>query len=1295
MNWTEEQKRVIDLRNRNLLVSAAAGSGKTAVLVERIISMITDKKKPLDIDQLLVVTFTKAAAAEMKERIERALEQRKDENPEDDNLERQIALLSNAQITTIHSFCLHIIRNHFNEIDLDPSFRVADDIELSLLKADTISELLEDKYEEGSPAFLSFVESYARGKTDRSIEDLMMQLYNYSRSYPWPGEWLDGCMDCLNPESLEALESSELMVFLKNYIHNIIRDLLKQTNSALNICAQPDGPLFYQSALLSDSEWLEKVLLADNFKDMKDLFDLLSWEALSRKKMPFASDENKEAVKGIRKSVKDMVSELKKEFFFADTEHMLRDIRMTAEPMRVLVELVKEFSRRFQCLKEDKNVVDFSDLEHFALDILIKTDENGKRTKSNAAVEMRGQFAEILCDEYQDSNLVQETILNAVSREDEGNPNIFMVGDVKQSIYKFRLARPELFMEKYNKYSLTDGKYQRIDLHKNFRSRACVVDFVNLIFEHIMGEALGGIIYDESAALYQGADFPVPEWENNAFSPEADRSETDRSEADHSEADHSEADHSESDYSEADDSEADCSEIDEPGSSNHEIVQGVISDETEVILIDLKSEEALTEEDDEEASVTNRELEARAVALRIQQMIDEHYQVFDRESGGYRTIKYKDIVILLRTMQGWSDVFAEVLTKAGIPAYSEISSGFFDTLEIRTAVCMLSIIDNPIQDIDLAAVLKSCIGGFTDEELAIVRSVLKKGTLYDACMNFLKPESNMILDRFFRKEQYVDIRMRLKAFFDMLETFRSQAAYMSIHQLILSVFEKTHYDELISAMPFGQRRHANLELFIEKAVDYERTSYKGLFNFVRYIKKLRTQNSDIGEASVLGEGEDTVRIVSIHKSKGLEYPVVFVSGLNKRFNKQDVKGSVLIHSDYGLGPEAVNEETRVMSPTILKKAMASKIILENLGEELRVLYVALTRAKERLILTGTVKNFEQSKKKWIQAANTREQVLSLKEMTTASGYLDWIMPVLYHQEYCRASHAKADIKVFPAIVYLTQQMTGIAANSIRRAALETDIRIYEESYERERLDKRFCWVYPAAAAVDLPAKLTISEIKKMNREDIEDSAFLIDEEVEADDVGYEDGTEADRGDTIEQRMQAAARRGSAVHKILEWADFSEIKKPEDVRSLIKQYAQKGIIDPCVADEINPWKICRMVRSALGQRMAGAQKNGRLFREKQFIMAVDAGEVFGQMQLQEANEVILTQGIIDAYFEEDDGLVLIDYKTDAVYRGQENVLINRYRVQLEYYQKALERMLHRPVKEKYIYSFSLEKEIEIV
>lgn len=1261
VSWTSEQQKVIDLLHRNILVSAAAGSGKTAVLVERMIQMILDKEHPIDIDQLLVVTFTKAAAAEMKERIGNAIEKALEEDSDNDHLEKQSALLPSAQITTIDSFCLHIIRNHFNEIDIDPSFRVADETELALIKSDVMEALLEDMYEEGTQDFLDFVEAYARGKTDKTIEQLILQIYEYSRSYPWPQEWLDGCIELLDIKDVETLENHPLIIFLEDYVRSVLENLQTELKYALRICSYPDGPICYDSALTSDLWLIQSALKTKHLFDMQTVFKDVKWEALSRKRMPEASDEHKNTVKMIRENVKKQVKQLQENFFYTDAEHMVKDIRCTKMPMQVLVNLVKAFSERFQLAKQEKNIVDFGDLEHFALDILVRKDEDGTKHRTTAAIEMSMQFEEVMCDEYQDSNIVQETILKAVSRESDGKPNVFMVGDVKQSIYKFRQARPELFMEKYDTYTLEDSAYQRIDLHKNFRSRACVVDFVNLIFEHIMGKKLGGLEYDERAALYCGATFPAKDKIEEAF--------------------------------------------------------------TEVIIAETKLDDDVIE-DEELEEETDRMLEARAVAEKIKEIIDSGQTVLDKHSGQYRPVTYKDIVILLRSMKGWSEVFAEVLIDEGIPAYSETSGGFFDTLEIRTAVSLLSVIDNPIQDIELAAVMKSCIGQFSDEEMAMIRSVHIKGTLYDACQAFSNEASDLILLEHYTQVQVTQVRHKLNTFLEQLEEFRQKAAYMSIHQLIRTVFHETGYDDMMSAMPMGQRRRANLELLIEKAVAYEKTSYRGLFNFVRYIGRLKTQNTDIGEASVLSEQEDVVRLISIHKSKGLEYPIVFVSGMSKRFNKQDMYRSILLHPDDGFGPEAVDIKQRLVSPTILKKAMACKMTAETLSEELRILYVALTRAKEQLYITASVKDYTKAKIKWQQAARMADSHLTFTDMINASGFMDWIMPVLLNETYRTASEASVKICIKYAKELLLHSAVESVTNVSAAQALEDTIAAmknkneYVKSYEQmtKWCDEHLNWTYPYIQNSGLPAKMTISEIKRMHEPEDEDAgkaAFLLEgqSDMEKTDQEMNLTDSKDKGKNVtenitentikdtkniidkDEAIAQAALRGSALHKIMELLDFSSVRRMQDVQQLVETCVINHMFTEDIAARINPWKIFNFVRSPLGQQMAKAQREGKLHREHQFIMALDASEIYKDQAIV-GDEVILTQGMIDAWYETPDGIVIVDYKTDYVPDQDMSILEKRYHIQLDYYQKAIERLTHRPVISKLIYAFGPEKVLEI-
>lgn len=1239
--WTTEQQKVIDLRDRNILVSAAAGSGKTAVLVERIITMITDPAHPVDIDELLVVTFTRAAAAEMKERIGKALHKQMEADPENENLEKQIALLGSAQITTIDSFCLHILRDYFTEIDLDPSMRVADESELKLLKADTMEELLEDMYASGNEDFLNFVECYARGKNDASLEEKILQLYEFSRSAPWPKQWLESCVEALDIKDKKSLSESKFMKILLDYMKHLARDFKEQLVMAKQICRRPDGPDSYEVPIDVYIQFVDDMISASDFEVMGILFADLPKLRFTKIKNKDCTEEHKNLVTAIRDRVKKSLDKFKKDIFYTDLDHMVSDILLTKKPMQMLIQLVIEFSDRFQALKAEKSVMDFSDVEHFALEILVGTDDEGHVIKRRAALELSEKFKEILCDEYQDSNMVQELLLTSVSTVEDGKPNMFMVGDVKQSIYRFRLARPELFMEKYDTYSLEDSDFQRIDLFKNFRSRKCVVDFVNLIFEHIMGKQLGDIEYDKYAALYLGADYP--------------------------------------------DTEA------------------LVGKDTEVLLLTPPAGDEEPVEGEE--NVSDREYEARMVAGRIQALIASGYQVYDRSLESYRRIEYRDIAILLRSVKEWAEPFVGTLADMGIPANAQSSAGFFDTYEIQTAVALLSVIDNPLQDIELAMVMKSCIGGFSDEDLAMIRSAKKKGAFFMACQAFMAEGAEIILDQYYDRRAWMNLRERLRGFLEMLENFRNQASFMSIHELILYVFEKTDYDYLITAMSGGRQRHANLELFIEKAVAYERTSYRGLFNFVRYISHLKKQDTDIGEVPVFGEHENVVRIVSIHKSKGLEYPVVFVCGMSKKFNTQDTNKSILVHTDYGLGTEAVDAVSRVVSPTIFKKALATKIKLENLSEELRVLYVALTRAREKLILTGSVKNPENQKMAWEKAALTAGRQLLYDDLVNVSCYFDWVMPVLLNENYRSASEAKVDIQYLTQRDMIWQQAETILSNREKEGKLMQQAKAFDLPVAADEVAKHLSWLYPDQEVVFMPSKLSISEIKKMAQsEDVlaawEGNAYveerLVEGPVQDDICEVQDEAQEEKEEKpdLQTRMEAAAARGTAVHKLMELADFTALRCLDDVKAFMEQCKEKGMIAEDILDQINPWKIFNMVRSSLGKRMAAAQKADKLYREAQFVMAVDARDVYKDQLRPDQEEIILTQGIIDIFFEEEDGLVLMDYKTDYVAKGQEEELVKRYKVQLDYYQQAIEAMTHKKVKEKLIYAFSIEDVIVV-
>ncbi len=1214
MTWTEEQKKVIELRNRNILVSAAAGSGKTAVLVERILSMVTDERRPVDIDKLLIVTFTKAAAGEMKERIRDALDKRLEEDPEDEYLQRQLTLLNNAQITTIDSFCQYVLKSYFHVIDVDPGYRVGEEGELKLLKKDVAQELLEEAYSSQDGEFAHCVECYATGKNDRELEDLILKLHEFSMSYPWPLKWYGECEKAYEIQSLEELDKAEWMKLLVKNVNSLLEDAREQTEEALRLCLQEDGPYMYEEALLSDKKMIEGLLECRSYLEYASAFkNAGKFARLSAKRDVNVSDEAKEQVKNMREQVKKTVSAIMEQYFYDSPDQLLTDMQSSAPAVRELLRLAGEFSKRYAEKKRDKNLVDFGDMEHFALQILVE-EKNGEIVQRDAARELAERYEEILIDEYQDSNLVQELILTSVSKKYQGKNNIFMVGDVKQSIYRFRLARPELFMEKYDTYTLEDGPFQRIDLHKNFRSRSQVLDGINYVFYQIMDKALGNVDYNDDAALYAGASFP-------------DAEESGR---------------------------------------------------IELLLLDLTQEQEVVEESGE----TAREMEARMIGRRILEIVGKE-EVLDKKTGKYRKACFRDIVILLRTISGWGDSFAQILMSMGIPAYTGSRTGYFSAVEVQTVLAMLKIIDNPRQDIPMAAVLSSPVGNMSARELAVIKSEFKELSFYEACMSYSKKQD--------------ETGSKLAAFFEMLESFREEVPYTPMHELLWDVLEKTGYGRFVSAMPGGDQRSANLNMLVEKAMAFESTSYRGLFNFIRYIENLKKYDVDYGEASSEGEADDTVRIVSIHKSKGLEYPVVFAAGMGKKFNQQDTRSKLVLHPDLGAGCDYTDPDHRLRVPTLLKKVIQRQTANENLGEELRVLYVALTRAKEKLILTGAAEKLEDRLKKWSQQGLRREERLSFSALAGASSYLDWVMPAfLRHGRSVRlleqygimahrdiSSEKPLDLRVravLPGELVMAEARQQLESVFSKEELLDWNVREVYDAEARDRIAGRLEAVYPYEKNAGIHTKITVSELKKQSQ--------AADAADEISSVRHYEEPQA--APLIPKFMQAqeevsGAARGTVYHKILENLDFEIEGAEEQIQEMIRS----GRLTADEAGAVDARRLDRFMGCPLGKRMAAASREGKLFREQQFILGIDAHQANPEW---DSEEQILVQGIIDAFFYEEEKIVLVDYKTDYVPYGGEQDLCEKYRVQLDYYAAALERMTGKKVKEKILYSFWLQKEL---
>lgn len=1262
VSWTTEQQQVIDLRNRNILVSAAAGSGKTAVLVERIVKIITDKNHPVDIDHLLIVTFTNAAAAEMRERIGNAIEKALDEQPGDEHLLRQLTLIHNAQITTIDSFCLYVVRNHFHEIDLEPNFRIGDEGELKLLREDVLGKVLEQNYEEPSEAFSDFVEGYASGRTDAALNEMILQLYEFSRSYPWPEKWLDSFVGIYRIENREELDRAEWLAPLTQNIRFVLKDCEQLLKQALAVTQQDDGPDMYEKAVRSDLEKYESLSKLTSFCELSVALSDIKYDRLASSR-GFEGDPDKlELVKSLREQAKDVVKKLCKQYFFCSPEMMIEQLERTEPMLEEVVRLTKQFADEFAAAKRRKNLVDFHDVEHFALQILV--DEETEKAKKTAE-EFRDTFEEIMIDEYQDSNEVQETLLRSISREERGENNIFMVGDVKQSIYRFRLARPELFMKKYDSYSLKESTTQRIDLHKNFRSREEVLTCTNDIFYKIMVRSLGNVEYDAEAALYPGASYPV----SADFTPE--------------------------------------------------------------ILLAGSNDELL-----EDTELTDKKtLEAKIVAEEIKHLMKTQ-PVTDKAAGTLRAAHYSDIVILLRSLSGWADSLVEVLNENGIPAHTVSSTGYFSTVEVQTVLSMLRLLDNPRQDIPMAAVLRSPMAGLTDEELAVLR--LEDGSVpfHEAVLELaegLYEEGGQIeisnseedqkqgrnADE--KTENHIEItaHRKLLKFYKKYKQLRQLVPDTPIHELIEIILRETGYGHYVAAMPAGNRRTANLNMLLEKAAAYEKTSYKGLFHFVRYIDELQKYDVDFGEADMVGENEDVVRIMSIHKSKGLEFPIVIVSGMGKNFNKQDTRSKMVLHPELGIGLDYMDGKKRIKSPTIAKKAIAKQIDLENLGEELRVLYVALTRAKEKLILTGTLKDAPEKLEFFRQQANlskAADRPLSYLTREGASGYLDWILPaVLSYGDKYPVRIVEAAELVLDEVENQLEQNEDLTERIEEIEAADTQL--------VGQLKQRFSQRYPYQTDILRKNKYSVSELKhramreKFEAEQEETIPAFLEEPVTPTIPLF-----IQREESVEQETaNRGALRGTAVHRVMECYDFaSEKSVHEQMEAMEKEEKITADMRALVREQT----VADFVSSETGKRMALAQRGGALYREKPFVMGFTEEELenygFGagaqmienEVQTENAQQEIvlenvsrenhmheedltLIQGIIDVFWIEDDGITVLDYKTDRVDTAQE--LIDRYATQLKLYADALERVFATrklKVKEILIYSFRLEKLISI-
>ena len=1263
--WTDAQIKVINTAGKNLLVSAAAGSGKTTVLVARIIKMITDEKNPVDVDRLIVITFTRAAAAQMKQKISDELEKMIEAEPENTLYRRQYRLLSNAAISTIDSFCLNIVRAYFQKLDLDPAFRIADETELKLIKSDCMDELMEKYHEEGNSDFYYLLEAYCGFKSDEKLTQYIYNLANKAESQAWPTRWLDELVKNYEIENAAEFDKSQTAQMVYTHVKDILTGILKKIDEAKNLAVNNDGAPDYVPALEEDGDMIGGALNSAGYSELGEKIRGIKFGRLSTKKSGIP--EIKDRIKDERDKYKDSVKSLIKNFYFSDTEEITDTLQKSLPLVRTLCKMTKDYLSLFAEKKREKNVIDFSDAEHFALDILWG--------ETPEALELRKQYSEIIIDEYQDSNNVQEYIANAIAGRCEERPFVFTVGDVKQSIYKFRNACPELFISKQKKYAAEEDNGQLIVLDNNFRSREEVLDSTNAVFGHVMRESLGGIEYNDECSLKKGSDRQTSCGEDSPYKTEVLVISK-----------------------KLDETVQMCLDAD---TASFDKVTDMRADSEDKESQGFDPEPDTEDDDDMEVSDNKRILEAELIAHRIKELVfKEKLQVPDEENEGKtRDVKFSDIVILLRTMKDWSSVFSEVMEARGIPVFTDETDGFFKSQEVALVIDFLKILDNPRQDIPFAAVLHSCIGNFNEEELAGIRIACPEAeSFYDAALSFYhrgKAEgvfeepltaksgnstgiSEDLENRTGIKQELVN---KINTFFSLyheLEDFKQTA---SVTELIDKIYDMTEVYRYYSVLPDGERRRANLDMLPGYAVKFESTSYSGLFGFIRYYEKLRTKELDYGEAGSKPAG-NSVRIMSIHKSKGLEFPVVILAGLGKKFNFDDFKGDICVSSAGGLGIKYVDTEYRLKYPSFYHAVLKMRGTEDIIGEEMRLLYVAMTRAKDKLIMTGYSDN-----------PNSGTDYASLFK---AKNFMDFVYPVLEVEK----KYFDTAVYSAPTVMKLSLDETGNASgtdfgNGVFEGDTDENIYVAEEDTDTSGPDsyrdlyKKIITAseneYRYKQEEELPVKLSVSDLKHQQIED------------EFGENVFEETREFQPGDrTVPDFLKSAETLskgtdyGTLVHKCMQFIPFDT---KTDVREFLLEMQQKNRMSREEADMMPVGKFEELLKSPLADRIRTADAKNEFYREKQFMILLPASEI-NPAKYGGSDVKIPVQGVIDAMFIEDGGIVILDYKTDRANPGEEDRLIKLYKTQLDVYAEAAERLMGLPVKEKLLYSFSLGKTITV-
>ena len=1237
VTWTNDQWKAIAARNKNILVAAAAGSGKTAVLVERIIQKILAQEEPIDVDQLLVVTFTSASAAEMRHRIGEALETAIDKNPESRNLRKQLNLLNKATISTLHSFCMEVIRKYYYLIEVDPSFRIADDTEAQLIRDEVMEELFEEEYgKRDNEAFFNLVDSFTSDRSDAALMDIVRSIYDFAQSNPLPDRYLETIVSMYQVESMSSVEE---LPFIDSLLFDVklqleaAKEMIKQ---GLELTKLPNGPAPRAENFLDDLQVINTLMLAEQ-DSWNTLYQAMQTWSFSRAKQVKGDQYDKELTEKaqkLRDKAKKKIQGIKDELFSRRPESFLRDMAEMRPLIETLVYLVKEFSVRFAKVKREKGLADYNDLEHFCLAILTKDiTGNGEFRPSEAALSYRRHFKEVYCDEYQDTNMVQETILKLVAQDNEETGNLFMVGDVKQSIYRFRLAEPRLFLSKYNRFTVEGSQSGlRIDLAQNFRSRKEVLDATNFLFKQIMGVKVGEIQYDEAAELRNGAPYPE-----------------------------------DSEYP------------------------------VELILIDQKvgsqnSEEPETDSDAEvvefdAADLEQSQLEARVIAAKIKELIANSAPVYSTKTNTERPLMYRDVVILLRSMT-WAPQFMEEFKEQGIPIYANLSTGYFEATEVSIMMSLLRVIDNPYQDIPLASVLRSPIVGLNEEELSKIRISKKRGSFWEAVTAFCLSNAAEVNEPFYEK---------VRVFFDLLTEWRSLARQGSLSELIWQLYRDTQFYDFVGGLPGGKQRQANLRALYDRSRQYEQTSFRGLFRFLRFIERMIERGDDLGAARALGEQEDVVRIMTIHSSKGLEFPVVFMAGMARNFNMTDIRKPYMLDKEFGFASKYVNAAKRISYPSLPQIAFKQKKKMEMLAEEMRVLYVAMTRAKEKLYVTGSLKDAGKQIDKWQDFSKHNEWLLKDYERASAMSYLDWIGPALIrHHDSSELRNGEDGNWQIPTEISnhpSSWKITLESADDIKKQAspIEQEVddwlkkvenfeQVPSESNKIDQIDARLTWEYPYPSAASHRSKQSVSEIKRVRE--------LTDEYSSTELVGRFRKSILKRPKFMQEKQLSPAERGTAMHMVMQHVDLTKEVNEQSIQEQLNRMVNHELLTIEQSEVIDAKLIAQFFASPLGQRFFKATA---VHREVPFTISLPARDVYPDWK--EEEESVFVQGIIDCILEDENGLVLIDYKTDGItdrYKGgfaqAKAILEDRYKLQINLYTKAVEQIWKRNVTERYLFFF---------